>query len=35
MDYYKVRERERNERIEASVERNRQRSRDRYLASKK
>lgn len=35
MDYYKSEEKKRNERIEASIERNRQRSRDRYLASKK
>lgn len=34
MDYYKSEEKKRNERIEATAERNRQRSRDRYKAQK-
>jgi hypothetical protein len=34
MEYYKSEEKKRNERIEATAERNRQRSRDRYKAQK-
>ena len=34
MDYYKSEEKKRNDRVEATTERNRQRSRDRYLKQK-
>jgi hypothetical protein len=34
MEYYKAEEKKRNERIEATAERNRQRSRERYQRQK-